>query len=270
LAISLHGVSFLDRALENAARALFVALVSVLGIALPLPASAGAAPAVTEPELTLQERCGEFPGIRITLTGFPPNTPYTFTFQTPDGGQIGPSQLTSGPNGEFILSEFGSGTGTYTLTIEWSGGTLQESISVRCPITTADCRDGGWRQFGVFKNQGQCVAFLRRGPKGEPVIFLDAECPFVYGGVFRVSNLEPSTEYALRYLQPGGGAGWFRTNGVGAAQAGGANNLEPFEIGVRIWRDPNHDILVNDDEVVAIEAHFIVDKPCQDVFPESN
>jgi hypothetical protein len=31
------------------------------------------------------------------------------------------------------------------------------------PITKEQCTDGGWKQFG-FKNQGQCIAFLERGP----------------------------------------------------------------------------------------------------------
>jgi hypothetical protein len=33
------------------------------------------------------------------------------------------------------------------------------------PNTKDQCKQGGWQQFG-FKNQGQCVAFVERGPKG--------------------------------------------------------------------------------------------------------
>jgi hypothetical protein len=32
------------------------------------------------------------------------------------------------------------------------------------PTTKDQCKRGGWRQFD-FKNQGQCVAFVQRGPK---------------------------------------------------------------------------------------------------------
>jgi DNA-binding beta-propeller fold protein YncE len=32
------------------------------------------------------------------------------------------------------------------------------------PVTKDDCKDGGWRRFG-FPNQGQCIAFVNRGPK---------------------------------------------------------------------------------------------------------
>jgi hypothetical protein len=34
------------------------------------------------------------------------------------------------------------------------------------PTSKQQCKNGGWRDFGdTFKNQGQCVAFVQRGPK---------------------------------------------------------------------------------------------------------
>jgi hypothetical protein len=34
------------------------------------------------------------------------------------------------------------------------------------PTTKEQCKNGGWRNFGdTFRNQGQCVAFVERGPK---------------------------------------------------------------------------------------------------------
>ena len=34
------------------------------------------------------------------------------------------------------------------------------------PTSKDQCKNGGWRSFGdAFKNQGQCVAFVERGPK---------------------------------------------------------------------------------------------------------
>jgi hypothetical protein len=35
--------------------------------------------------------------------------------------------------------------------------------AVRQPVTKDDCKDGGWRRFG-FRNQGQCIAAVNRGP----------------------------------------------------------------------------------------------------------
>jgi hypothetical protein len=34
----------------------------------------------------------------------------------------------------------------------------------RVPTTKEQCKDGGWEQFG-FKYQGQCLAFVNRGPQ---------------------------------------------------------------------------------------------------------
>ncbi len=34
------------------------------------------------------------------------------------------------------------------------------------PTSKDQCKSGGWRAFGgMFKNQGQCVAFVQRGPR---------------------------------------------------------------------------------------------------------
>ena len=33
------------------------------------------------------------------------------------------------------------------------------------PTTKSQCRNGGWRNFGVFKNQGDCVSFVSTGGK---------------------------------------------------------------------------------------------------------
>jgi hypothetical protein len=31
-----------------------------------------------------------------------------------------------------------------------------------------DCKNGSWRNFGVFKNQGDCVSFVATGGKNPP------------------------------------------------------------------------------------------------------
>jgi hypothetical protein len=41
-------------------------------------------------------------------------------------------------------------------------------VDAQPPLPTAkdQCKDGGWKHYGTtFKNQGQCVAFVQRGPK---------------------------------------------------------------------------------------------------------
>jgi 6-phosphogluconolactonase len=51
-----------------------------------------------------------------------------------------------------------------------AAGTQPEGIAIRpdrrAPTSKDQCKNGGWRTFGdAFKNQGECVAFVERGPK---------------------------------------------------------------------------------------------------------
>jgi hypothetical protein len=36
------------------------------------------------------------------------------------------------------------------------------------PTSTDQCKHGGWKTFGVFKNQGDCVSFLASNGKNPP------------------------------------------------------------------------------------------------------
>ena len=36
------------------------------------------------------------------------------------------------------------------------------------PTSKGECKNGGWRTFGVFKNQGDCVSFVATGGKNPP------------------------------------------------------------------------------------------------------
>jgi hypothetical protein len=36
------------------------------------------------------------------------------------------------------------------------------------PTDKAQCKNGGWQQVGVFKNQGDCVSYVETGGKNEP------------------------------------------------------------------------------------------------------
>jgi hypothetical protein len=44
-------------------------------------------------------------------------------------------------------------------------GNIQVTDAPPFPTSKDQCNKGGWQQFGL-KNQGQCVAFVERGPKG--------------------------------------------------------------------------------------------------------
>jgi hypothetical protein len=36
------------------------------------------------------------------------------------------------------------------------------------PTTKAECKNGSWQAFGVFKNQGDCVSFVATGGRNQP------------------------------------------------------------------------------------------------------
>jgi hypothetical protein len=36
------------------------------------------------------------------------------------------------------------------------------------PTTKDQCRNGGWKSFGVFKNQGDCISFVATGGRNPP------------------------------------------------------------------------------------------------------
>jgi hypothetical protein len=56
-----------------------------------------------------------------------------------------------------------------------AGNILSDSVSIllntsRRPLPTDkdQCKNGGWRQYGVFKNQGDCVSFVVTGGRNQP------------------------------------------------------------------------------------------------------
>jgi hypothetical protein len=161
---------------EGAVRARRLALATVAIIALVLPASASGDRTTTEPTLTIERDCEAFPGLNsadVILTGFPPFTSFEATLEFPIGNGIGPVELTTDASGSFhsdSVGEIGVGeVGVWTATIVWAGGTLTSSLFVDCsqpdePTSKDQCKTRGWRDFD-FKNQGQCVALVQRGPK---------------------------------------------------------------------------------------------------------
>jgi hypothetical protein len=45
---------------------------------------------------------------------------------------------------------------------------FQASFSPPLPTSKAQCKNGGWKTYGVFKNQGDCVSFVASGGKNPP------------------------------------------------------------------------------------------------------
>jgi hypothetical protein len=133
------------------------------------------APSTAAPTLTLTRDCSQYPpfhGIDISVSGLPPNTSFLGTLEFPDGGVIGPGgPFTTDAKGDFSIGPFGSEVpGAFTVTVDWAAGTLTQSRDVNCalPASTHECNNGGWRTYGVFKNQGDCVSFVETKGKNQP------------------------------------------------------------------------------------------------------
>jgi hypothetical protein len=58
------------------------------------------------------------------------------------------------------------GAGSHSLAY---AGSFAHSIELAFfPTTKQQCKKGGWRSFGFFKNQGDCVSFVATGGKNQP------------------------------------------------------------------------------------------------------
>jgi hypothetical protein len=148
---------------------------ATVGVALALPSVSSAAPAAapsaaapraTQPTLSIERNCEAFPGlnsVNVTLAGLPPFTSFDGTLVLPNGGSF-EAPFTTDASGSFEAIGFlgTSDIGIWTATVVWSGGTLTQSLFVDCstPASKQECKNGGWRNFPQFKNQGQCIAFV--------------------------------------------------------------------------------------------------------------
>jgi hypothetical protein len=108
----------------------------------------------------------------LVISGMPDALSYTVTSQ--DGststGTI-PSFLQDGSR-RFSLADPAITSVTVRLAVpqpEWDFFIDDVRFSPALPTSKDQCKNGGWRNFGdTFKNQGQCVAFVQRGPKPKP------------------------------------------------------------------------------------------------------
>jgi hypothetical protein len=81
--------------------------------------------------------------------------------------------LTFSASLEVISDHSVDGHFSYELLLTQYGGStqfLQNNSVVRPsgPTSKAQCKNAGWKTFGVFKNQGECVSFVATGGKNPP------------------------------------------------------------------------------------------------------
>ena len=78
-------------------------------------------------------------------------------------GSIGGVQLIAGAAAD---SPDDCSLGSASEVAEVISGQISITDAPALPTSRDDCKNGGWRSFGAtFQNQGQCVAFVQRGPK---------------------------------------------------------------------------------------------------------
>jgi hypothetical protein len=152
-----------------------IGLAVVASIALAVPASAsGESPPATEPTVSIEKACDlQFPQPEVihnwisSITDFPSGTTVLGTQEVFDhvtGTFLHPDQVEFMPP---LVVPFGYfHPVTVFLTVEWEGGTLTATRYINCdePGSKEDCKKGGWRDYPEFKNQGQCLTFVRRNP----------------------------------------------------------------------------------------------------------
>jgi len=81
----------------------------------------------------------------------------------------------NGGNGADIMSTVPTGRGPTDCSLPFSGetDTLTNGRAVvfdapPLPTSKEQCKNGGWRNFPQFKNQGDCVSFVATGGKNRP------------------------------------------------------------------------------------------------------
>ena len=92
--------------------------------------------------------------------------------QTTQFGVVG-LEVTDSPGGDLIraipvgsASPCGPIGGAVDFPV--SSGDVVVTDAAELPVSKDQCKNGGWRNFGVFKNQGDCVSFVATKGKNPP------------------------------------------------------------------------------------------------------
>jgi hypothetical protein len=86
-----------------------------------------------------------------------------------DGAGVAAFNLARG--GFFSIGGSTSGAGSTHWIYGFSGpraGGVQALVATCGPMTSAECKGGGWRDFGVFGNQGDCVSYVATVGRNQP------------------------------------------------------------------------------------------------------
>jgi hypothetical protein len=122
--------------------------------------NAGASPTIFD-DLGSGTSFGSFAvadGAETDVLSFPLNPAGVAAFNAARGGFFSVGGQTPGETSppSYIYGFSGGPNGT------------QQLVATCLPTTTEECKNGGWRDFGVFKNQGDCVSFVATGGRNSP------------------------------------------------------------------------------------------------------
>ena len=89
-----------------------------------------------------------------------------------DGGDIGVGIAVDGAGSAYVTGRTGSTNfpttaGAAQTTLAGDPDAFVAKIAT-LPTSVDECKNGGWKTFGVFKNQGDCVSFVASKGKHSP------------------------------------------------------------------------------------------------------
>ena len=114
--------------------------------------------------------------------------------------------------------------------------------------------------------------FRTAGPSVQTFL-VEAECsdPDDFAQSGTALNFEPDSVYGIRIQFVGGGGTGstvFTTDENGNANTGNADFTGPFRIEVRVWENPDGDIVQDPGEETVVNGIYSADEPCTDAQPE--
>ena len=137
------------------------------------------------------------------------------------------------------------------------------TAATHLPTSVEECQGGGWRDFGVFKNQGDCVAFVASRGKNppleptelfaEPAYYPPGQAAFMTSGDF---NADGAPDLAV--TNPDQGVAVLLNDGDGNLSASGGNRTAyPAGIGAADFDgDTDVDLVVTDTSTRTVSVLF--------------
>jgi hypothetical protein len=94
---------------------------------------------------------------------------FTITATAQDGTTSGPVEVSGAAGARYFGFYVTGGSTLASITVEGTVDFAIGEFGIASGPTSADqCKKGGWRNFGIFKNQGDCVSFVRTNGRNGP------------------------------------------------------------------------------------------------------